>query len=58
VSLESFLKRITFQSVSPAGLQRIAPAVETMASAEGLEGHRRAVALRREKVSRSEGASS
>ncbi len=48
VSLDSFVKKITFQSLTKKGLERIAPAVAVMASAEGLEGHRRAVDIRLE----------
>ena len=48
VSLDSFVKKITFQRLSAAGLQAIAPVVETMAHAEGLIAHARAVAIRRE----------
>lgn len=48
VSLDSFLKKITFQQLSKDGLAGIATAVSTLASAEGLEGHRRAVEVRLE----------
>ncbi|MCI5065236.1 histidinol dehydrogenase, partial [bacterium] len=48
VSLESFQKEITFQRASFEGLQRLAATVECMASAEGLEAHRRAVTVRKE----------
>lgn len=47
VSLDSFVKKITYQKLTPEGLERIAPTVEEMASAEGLEGHKRAVSIRR-----------
>ena len=46
VSLDSFVKKITFQRLSPAGLKSIGPVVETMAEAEGLAAHARAVTLR------------
>jgi len=46
VSLQSFMKRITIQEVSPAGLKIIGPAVITMAAAEGLEAHAEAVKTR------------
>ncbi len=46
VSLDSFVKKITFQRLSAAGLQAIGPVVETMAEAEGLTAHARAVTLR------------
>ena len=46
VSLDSFLKKITFQSIQRSGLEKIGPAIVEMARAEGLEAHARAVALR------------
>lgn len=46
VSLDSFLKKITFQQISPAGLIQLAPAIITMARAEGLEAHAKAVEFR------------
>jgi histidinol dehydrogenase len=49
VSLDSFLKKITFQHISPEGLAGLAPTIVTMARAEGLEAHARAVELRLEK---------
>ena len=48
VSLDSFVKKITFQRLNSEGLQNIAPLVEVMAEAEGLAAHARAVAIRRE----------
>ncbi len=46
VSLDSFVKKITFQHVSSEGLKRIGPAVEIMAEAEQLMAHKNAVSLR------------
>ena len=46
VSLDSFVKKISFQQLTKDGLQRISKTVMTMAAAEGLEAHRRAVAIR------------
>lgn len=46
VSLDSYVKKITYQEISPAGLEKLGPAVEKMASAELLEGHKNAVAVR------------
>lgn len=46
VSLDSFVKKITFQQLSKDGLKNIGRAVEVMAAAEGLEAHRNAVGLR------------
>ncbi len=46
VSLDSFVKWITFQKISAAGLRNIAPAIGTMAAAEQLEAHKNAVSIR------------
>lgn len=46
VSLDSFVKKITFQHVSSEGLRRIGPAVEIMAEAEQLLAHKNAVSIR------------
>ena len=46
VSTESFIKRITFQEVSPEGLRNLGPVIEQMAEAELLQGHKNAVAIR------------
>ncbi|RAL43263.1 hypothetical protein DM860_015153 [Cuscuta australis] len=46
VSLDSFLKYITVQSLTEEGLKNIGPCVATMADVEGLEAHKRAVTLR------------
>ncbi len=46
VSVDSFIKKITVQRLSPAGLEQLGPTVCTMASAEQLSAHARAVALR------------
>lgn len=46
VSLDSFVKRITFQKISAKGLQNIGPAIEAMAAAEQLEAHKNAVTIR------------
>ncbi len=46
VSVDSFVKKITFQKLSKEGLISIGKAVEVMAKAEGLEGHKEAVAVR------------
>lgn len=46
VSLDSFVKKITFQNLSPEGLKNIGKTVELMADAEGLSAHKNAVALR------------
>ena len=46
VSLDSFVKKITFQKLSKEGLQNIGNTVMTMAEAEGLEAHKNAIAIR------------
>ena len=46
VSVASFQKQITVQELSPAGLREIGPCAATLAAAEQLEAHRRAVTLR------------
>ncbi|UOQ51642.1 histidinol dehydrogenase [Hymenobacter cellulosivorans] len=51
VSLDSFLKKITFQRITAEGLLNVGPVVETMAEAEGLRAHARAVTLRLESLS-------
>ncbi len=46
VSVDSFVKKITFQQLTPGGLKNLGPTVITLAEAEGLLGHARAVAVR------------
>lgn len=46
VNLDSFVRKITYQELTPAGLTAIAPTVQTMATAEGLTAHGAAVAIR------------
>lgn len=46
VSLDSFIRKITFQRLTAEGIQRIGPAVECMAEAEQLYAHKNAVTLR------------
>jgi histidinol dehydrogenase len=46
VSLESFMKYITFQKVSETGIQNLGPVVELMAEAEQLLGHKMAIRVR------------
>ena len=48
VSVDTFMKKITFQRVSREGLRTLAPTVVTMARAEGLEAHAQAVLVREE----------
>ncbi len=46
ISLDSFVKKITFQEVTNEGIKNIGPAVELMAEAEQLFAHKNAVTLR------------
>ena len=46
VSLDSFVKKISFQHLTKQGLQNISDTVKIMAVAEGLEAHKNAVAIR------------
>lgn len=46
VSLDSFMKKITFQRISREGMLGIGPSIVTLAMAEELEAHARAVAMR------------
>jgi histidinol dehydrogenase len=46
VSVDSFLKRITFQKVNPKGLKNLRRTITILAEQEGLEGHKRAVEIR------------
>ncbi len=51
VSVDSFVKKVTFQELSAEGLAGIGPAVESMAEAEGLAGHKNAVSIRLKNIS-------
>ena len=46
LSLESFMKNITFQEITAKGLEVIGPVIEKMAGAERLDAHKNAVTLR------------
>ncbi|MBX0334757.1 histidinol dehydrogenase [Pontibacter sp. HSC-14F20] len=50
VSLDSFVKKITFQHITQSGLQNIGKTIEVMANAEGLEAHKNAVSIRLKEV--------
>ncbi|HTE07312.1 MAG TPA: histidinol dehydrogenase [Flavitalea sp.] len=50
VSVDSFIKKVTFQSITRKGLERLGPTVKIMAEAEGLEAHARAVSVRLDKI--------
>src|SRR5690606_5246594 len=49
VSVDSFVKKITFQQITKAGLKTLGEAVELMAEAEGLTAHKNAIAIRMNK---------
>jgi histidinol dehydrogenase len=46
VSVDSFLKKITFQQLDKQGIRSLGNTIELMAAAEGLEAHKNAVTLR------------
>ena len=46
VSLDSFIRKITFQEINREGIQNIGPAIEVMASNEHLDAHKNAVSVR------------
>ena len=46
VSVDSFVKKITYQKLTQQGLQHIGSTVELMATAEGLQAHANAVTIR------------
>lgn len=50
VSLDSFIRKMTFQEIKPEGLRKIGPAIEVMAANESLDGHKNAVSVRLEAV--------
>lgn len=50
VSVDSFVKKITYQKISAAGLRNIGKTVEILAEAEGLDAHKNAVSVRLKKT--------
>lgn len=50
VSLDSFVKKITFQNISREGIQNIGSTLEVMAEAEQLAAHKNAVSIRLKKI--------
>ncbi|MDN3613139.1 MAG: histidinol dehydrogenase [Vibrio gallaecicus] len=52
LGLADFSKRMTVQELSEDGLKVLAPTVVTMAEAEGLDAHKRAVTIRVEKLNK------
>ncbi|MCB1024118.1 MAG: histidinol dehydrogenase [Acidobacteria bacterium] len=58
VSLDSFVKKITFQQLTEAGIENIGGAIEIMAEAEGLHAHKNAITVRLREIESSKGAGS
>lgn len=50
VSLDSFIRKITFQELTPAGIRAIGPAIEVMAAGEQLGAHKNAVTVRLKEI--------
>lgn len=46
VSLDSFIRKITFQEITSEGMKTIGPAIEVMAANESLNAHKNAVTVR------------
>lgn len=46
VSVDSFVKKITFQHISKVGIENLGPTVEVLAALEGLDGHKNAISVR------------
>lgn len=46
VSLDSFVKKITFQHISESGINNLGPSIEVLAEIEGLQAHKNAVSVR------------
>ena len=50
VNIDSFIRKITFQEITPEGIKNLGPVIETMAEAEELHGHKNAVSLRLDEI--------
>lgn len=50
VNMDSFMKKITYQQITPDGLKILGPVIETMAEAEYLDAHKNAVTIRLESL--------
>lgn len=46
VNLDSFIKKITFQEITPEGIRELGATIQTMAANEHLDAHRNAVTVR------------
>lgn len=53
VSVDSFVKKITFQTINKTGVEQISNTVERLAHIEGLKGHKYAMSIRKKKVKES-----
>lgn len=54
VNLDSFMRKITFQEITPEGIEGIGEAIEEMAKCEQLFAHQQAVSLRRVSLKKKE----
>lgn len=50
VSVDSFVKKITFQKLTENGIQNLGKTIETLAEAEQLQAHKNAVSVRLEEI--------
>ncbi len=50
VNLDSYIRKITYQELTPEGLSALAPTIVAMADAEGLDAHAAAVKVRVEQL--------
>lgn len=50
LSVDSFSKQITFQSISQQGIENLGPTIEVLAQSEGLLAHKMAVSIRLKKI--------
>jgi histidinol dehydrogenase len=57
VSLDSFVKKITFQKLTADGIRNLGPMIETMAHAEGLDAHKNAITVRLKSIRETENES-
>ena len=46
VSLDSFIRKITFQEITREGIRQIGPAIQTLAANEHLDAHKNAITVR------------
>lgn len=50
VSVDSFVKKITFQEINEEGIRNLGPVVESLAAIEGLDAHKNAVSIRLQQI--------